>query len=145
MNGNDFMTWMLRSPFHGILNGMMLITVTGRKTGRQYTTPVGYYEQDGYLWILSNRDRTWWRNLQGGATVELFLKRKPAHAQAEVELEGCDVEKHISDYVRHIPQAARSLGIRMENKNPNPEDVAKVARDRVFVKLKIVSGGFSNN
>lgn len=44
MNGNDFMAWVLRSPFHGMLsNGMMLITVTGRKTGKTYITPVGYY------------------------------------------------------------------------------------------------------
>jgi len=35
MNGNDFMAWVLRSPFHGMLsNGMMLITITGRKTGK---------------------------------------------------------------------------------------------------------------
>ena len=38
MTGNDFITWVLRSPFHGMLsNGMMLITVTGRKTGKKYT------------------------------------------------------------------------------------------------------------
>jgi hypothetical protein len=36
MNGNGFITWLLRSPFHGLLRkGMMLITVTGRKTGKQ--------------------------------------------------------------------------------------------------------------
>ena len=26
---------------------MMLITVTGRKTGKEYTTPVGYYRENG--------------------------------------------------------------------------------------------------
>ena len=32
MNGNDFMAWVLRSPFHGMLSaGMMLITITGTK------------------------------------------------------------------------------------------------------------------
>ena len=37
MKGNDFMVWVLRSPFHGMLsNGMMLITITGRKTGKTY-------------------------------------------------------------------------------------------------------------
>ena len=42
MKGNDFMAWVLRSPFHGMLSkGMMLITITGRKTGKTYTTPVG--------------------------------------------------------------------------------------------------------
>ena len=35
MTGNDFMSWILRSPFHGVLsNGMMLITVTGHKRER---------------------------------------------------------------------------------------------------------------
>lgn len=65
MNGNDFMAWVLRSPLHGILSkGMMLITVTGRKTGKKYTLPVEYFEADGFLWIVTSRDRTWWRNLQ---------------------------------------------------------------------------------
>ncbi|MGE5642713.1 MAG: nitroreductase/quinone reductase family protein, partial [Byssovorax cruenta] len=65
MNGNDFISWVLRSPFHGMLsNSMMLITVTGRKTGKKYTTPVGYFRENGDLLVLTSRDRTWWRNLQ---------------------------------------------------------------------------------
>lgn len=41
MNGNDFMAWVLRSPIHGMLsNGMMLITVTGRKTGMPTPLPL---------------------------------------------------------------------------------------------------------
>ena len=37
----------LRSRFHWLLSrGLMLVTVTGRKSGRQYTIPVGYqFEQ----------------------------------------------------------------------------------------------------
>jgi hypothetical protein len=43
MNGNDFMSWVLRSPLHGMLsNSMMLITVKGHKTGKEYTLPVNY-------------------------------------------------------------------------------------------------------
>ncbi len=87
MNGNDFMAWVLRSPFHGMLsNGMMLITVTGRKTGRKYTTPVGYYRAGEYLWVITSRERTWWKNLRGGAQVGLLLKRKPVTAFAEPDL-----------------------------------------------------------
>lgn len=67
MNGNDFMAWVLRSPLHGMLsNGMMLITITGRKTGKTYTTPVGYYVEGETLWVITSRERKWWRNLQGG-------------------------------------------------------------------------------
>ena len=138
MNGNDFMSWMLRSPFHGVLsNGMMLITVTGRKTGKKYTTPVGYYEEGGFLWVITSRDRTWWKNLQGGAEVGLLLKRKPVTAFAEPDLDESAVEVRMYEYVKHVPQAAKPLGIRVENGNANAEDIARTAKDRLFVKIKV--------
>lgn len=137
MNGNDFMAWVLRSPFHGMLNGMMLITVTGRKTGKKYTTPVGYYEDDGFLWIVTSRDRTWWRNLKGGAEVDLLLKRQQAEGMAEPVLEMNAVETRLLDYIKFIPQAARSFGIRIENGKANMEDVSRIAKDRLFVKIEL--------
>ena len=140
MTGNDFMSWVLRSPFHGILsNGMMLITVTGCKTGRKITTPVGYYEEGGYLWVITNRDRTWWRNLRGGAEVELFLKHKPVRAFAETELDEKAVETRMYEYLRHVPQSAKPMGIRVENGNANAEDLERVAKDRLFVRFRLTS------
>ncbi len=140
MNGNNFMSAVLRSPLHGMLsNGMMLITVTGRKTGKQYTTPVGYYEEGGYLWVITSRERTWWRNLQGGAKVDLLLKRKLTQGFADTDLEKISVETRMVAYLRRVPQAAKPMGIRMEDKKPNPEDLARTAKDRLFVKIKIDS------
>ncbi len=140
MTGNDFMSWVLRSPFHGILsNGMMLITVTGCKTGRKFTTPVGYYEESGYLWVITNRDRTWWRNLRGGAEVELLLKHKPVRAFAETELDEKAVETRMYEYLRHVPQSAKPMGIRVENGNANAEDLERVAKDRLFVRFRLTS------
>ena len=140
MNGNDFMSWVLRSPFHGMLsNGMMLIIVTGRKTGKTYTIPVGFYKKGGYLWIITSRDRNWWRNLQGGAQVKLLLKRKLIHGIAETELDGKAVEARMFEYIQHVPQAAKPMGIRVENKIPNAGDIARTAKDRLFVKIKIDS------
>ena len=138
MNGNDFMTWVLRSPLHGMLsNGIMLLTITGRKTGKQYTTPVGYYEEGGYMWVITSRDRTWWKNLQNGASVDLFLKRKPVKGFAEGELDEKAVEARMAEYLRHVPQAAKPMGIRMENKVPNMQDIARTAAGRLFVKIRL--------
>ena len=138
MNGNDFMTWVLRSPLHGMLsNGIMLLTITGRKTGKQYTTPVGYYEEGGYMWVITSRDRTWWKNLQNGASVDLFLKRKPVKGFAEVELDEKAVEARMAEYLRHVPQAAKPMGVRMENKVPNMQDIARTAAGRLFVKIRL--------
>jgi deazaflavin-dependent oxidoreductase (nitroreductase family) len=136
MTGNDFMSWILRSPLHGLLsNGMLLITVTGRKTGKKYTTPVEYYCQDGELWVLTRRDRTWWRNVQGGADVKLILKGKTIDATAETIMGTKEVEGQLVDYALHRPMSARGLEIRLENKTPNGDDIRRLAKDRLFVKI----------
>lgn len=138
MNGNDFMAWVLRSPLHGMLsNGMMLITITGHKTGKKYTTPVGYYIEGENLWVITSRERTWWKNLQGGAQVDLLLKRKPVQGFAEPEIDAKAVEARMSEYLRHIPQAASRMGVRIENDIPNAQDIATTAKDRLFVKIKL--------
>jgi deazaflavin-dependent oxidoreductase (nitroreductase family) len=138
MNGNNFMAWVLRSPLHRMLSGgMMLITVKGRKTGSNYTTPVGYYCENGSLWVITSRDRTWWKNLRGGAEVSLLLKRRSVKAFAEPELDPEAVKSRMYEYLNHIPQAARSLGIRVENGNANPQDVERIAKDRLFVQIEL--------
>ena len=138
MSGNDFMSWVLRSPFHGLLSdGMMLITVTGRKTGKKYTTPVGYYREGGDLWVITSRDRTWWKNLRSGADVELLLGRRPVAAFAELELDEDAVQARMRDYIKHVPRAAKPLGIRVENGIVNADDAARVGKDRLFVKIKV--------
>jgi deazaflavin-dependent oxidoreductase (nitroreductase family) len=137
MTGNDFMSWVLRSPLHGMLsNSMMLITVKGRKSGKEYTLPVNYYRENGNLWVLTNRDRTWWKNLQDGADVSLLLKRQAVCAFAKPELENQSVERLLSDYLKHIPQAAKPMDIRMEKGTPNSEDIVRVAKDRLFVRIE---------
>jgi deazaflavin-dependent oxidoreductase (nitroreductase family) len=138
MTGNGFVTFFLRTPLHVFLGNTMLITVTGRRTGKRYSTPVGFYKDGENLWVLTNRDRTWWRNVKSGADVSLLLKGKTVRALAEVELEKGSVEERMLEYIRRIPMAAKSLGIRVENKTPNLDDVARVAKDRLFVKIQPV-------
>jgi len=140
MTGNDFMAWVLRSPFHGMLsNGMMLITVTGRKTGKKYTTPVGYYREGDYLWVITSHERTWWRNLRGGAAVTLFLKRKPVSAYAELVLGEEAVAARMFEYLQHVPMAAKRMDVRMEGCMPNADDITRTAKERLFVKIRLIS------
>lgn len=135
MTGNDFVKFFLRTPLHVWMGNTMLITVTGCKTGKKYSTPVGFYRENGNLWVLTSRDRTWWRNVKDGADVSLLFKRKPIKAFAQAELDPEKVEAHLVQYIQHMPVAAKSLGIRMEKTIPNTEDVRSVARDRLFVKI----------
>lgn len=136
MTGNDFVAFMLRTPLHVFLGNTMLITVTGCKTGKTYSTPVGFYRDGDWLWVMTSRDRTWWRNVKNGAKVSLLLRGKKVPAYAEAEINEAAVEEHMLDYIRKIPLAAKPLGIRIENKIPNADDVRRAAGDRLFVKIK---------
>jgi hypothetical protein len=137
MTGNDFVTFMLRTPLHVFLGNTMLITVTGCRTGKEYSTPVGFFREGDCLWVMTSRDRTWWRNLKRGSNVTLLLKGRAVHAFGEAQLDEHAVEARLLDYLRQIPVAAKSLGIRMENKVPNLEDVREAAKDRLFVKIRM--------
>jgi hypothetical protein len=136
MTGNDFVAFMLRTPLHVFLGNTMLITVTGFKTGKTYSTPVGFYRDGDWLWVMTSRDRTWWRNVRHGAKVSLLLRGKKVPAFAEAEVNESAVEARMLDYIRKIPLAAKPLGIHIENKIPNADDVRRVAGDRLFVKIK---------
>ena len=46
---NPFMVWLLRSPLHKLASkNTLLITFTGRKSGKKYTTPVNYASDKQY-------------------------------------------------------------------------------------------------
>lgn len=138
MNGNDFVAFFLRTPLRVFMGDTMLITVTGRRTGRKYSTPVGFYRAGDSLWVLTSRDRTWWRNVRGGAQVKLLLKGKSVNAFAELELDEQAVETRLLEYIQRVPLAAKPMGIRIEGNIPSAEDIARVARERLFVKISLV-------
>ncbi|HMD52768.1 MAG TPA: nitroreductase/quinone reductase family protein [Solirubrobacteraceae bacterium] len=75
-SGNQVVILLLRSRLHGLLSGrLLLITVTGRRTGRQHTLPVAY-ERDGErlrIPVMWPERKLWWRNLNDGAPVRLRL------------------------------------------------------------------------
>jgi deazaflavin-dependent oxidoreductase (nitroreductase family) len=74
--GNPALKAVLRSPAHRLLSGnLALISVTGRRSGRVYTFPVGYRREGeavtiGVGWPERKR---WWRNLREPGRVTLRL------------------------------------------------------------------------
>jgi len=85
--GNRAVALFLRSPLHRVVSGQLaLVTVTGRRSGRDYTFPVGY-RRDGELITIPvgwPERKLWWRNLRGGAPVRLRLSSEDHSGHAEV-------------------------------------------------------------
>lgn len=71
---NPFITALLRSPLRWpACRRFLLLTLTGRRTGRAITLPVFYRRDGDRLVFISHEDRQWWRNLRGGAVVTVWL------------------------------------------------------------------------
>lgn len=66
--GNPAIRALLRSPLHGLASRqLVLLTVTGRRTGRTYTIPTEY-RRDGEGVVIPvgwPERKRWWRNLRG--------------------------------------------------------------------------------
>jgi len=135
MKGNDFVTRVLRSPLHALLGHAMLITVRGRKTGREISLPVNYYREGDTLWIISSRSRKWWRNIAPGSPVRLHLHGRDIQGMAELVLDRSAVAAQAAAYVRRSPLSARALGIRLEGGVPNVADIQRVAGQHLFIAV----------
>jgi deazaflavin-dependent oxidoreductase (nitroreductase family) len=140
MQSNDFIKFILRSPLHGLLSGgMLLITVTGRKTGRITTLPVQYLRQGNELWITSTRERVWWRNLRGGAEVTLYLRGQEVKGQGEVIEEEPAVANGFRQYFQKAPRSARFFSVKLDPQgNPGTEDIARLSHERVMVRVVLL-------
>lgn len=136
---NPFMLWLLRSPFHLLLSSVvMVITYTGRKSGKTYSLPVNYIRVGENLLTISLSKRTWWRNLRRGAAVTLRLRGKELPARAEVFEDSTSVVQGLAELVRASPRYATYLKVKRDERGqPSMVDLDIAARDRVLIKTKI--------
>lgn len=136
---NPIMIWFLKSPFHGMISkSMMLVSVTGSKSGKTFSVPTNYLRDGNTLWVISWRERKWWRNLRGGAKVQVLLAGKAVEGRGQVTEEEKTVAQSLLDYYKKIPQYAKYVGIGLDTqKRPIPFDCEHAARKMVMVQIKV--------
>jgi len=73
----------LRSRWHRLRSGhLLLLTFTGRTTGKQFTTPLRYRQEGDAL--LVTVVYPWWKNLLAEPTVRVLLRGQARAGVAEV-------------------------------------------------------------
>lgn len=136
---NAMMIWLLRSPFHRMISkGIMLISVPGRKTGRTISTPTNYLREANTLWVISWRDRKWWRNLRGGANVRVLLAGQSVEGCGQVIEEEKAVAKRLFHYYQKAPKIAKYVGIGLDAAGlPVLADCERAAQRLVMVRVDL--------
>lgn len=73
--GTPLVRMILGSPLHRMLDdGLLVLHLTGRKTGRRYDIPVAYVDMDMGGEFTAVAAGRWRMNLRGGADVEVTLR-----------------------------------------------------------------------
>ena len=136
---NPMMRMLLRSPLHFLQSkSLMLITFTGRKSGRVFTTPVRYVRVADSVRCFTSAENRWWRNLRGGAAVSLRIEGKEAaYWAAPIENDPGAKREALRHYLALFPQDAAYHGIRLNpDRSPVSEDLERALHDAVVVEAR---------
>ena len=88
---------------------LMLISYTGRKTGKAYRQPVSYAREGEVL--LTPGGGRWTRNLAGGRTARIRLRGRDLPARAELVTDAAEVERLLGVIAAENPRASRFIPI----------------------------------
>jgi hypothetical protein len=124
--GNAFMRPLLRSRLGEKMQGLSVLTLTGRQTGKRYSVPVSVIDLDGSSIILTASP--WKVNLRGGADVQIRAGRTTRRMRATLVE---DPERVAGVYERLLPSVgvahAKRLGL-------------VVAGDRLPTREELIEG-----
>ena len=87
-----------------------VITVTGAKSGRNYSTPVQYLRVDDDYVVLSQRHRVWWRNIRTRPEVELKIAADTVRGSARIP-DGPEAHQVLSVCLAANPRVAKFYGL----------------------------------
>jgi deazaflavin-dependent oxidoreductase (nitroreductase family) len=135
---NRAMKFVLHSPVHGMVSKtVLLISFTGRKSGKTYTTPVSYSQTNDQVYIFSHAD--WWKNLCGGTPVKLRIRGQEYRGLAEPVAEDTQaIAAGLLAHLQKVPSDARWYGVTFDDhRKPRAEEVEKAAQNVVMICIRL--------
>jgi deazaflavin-dependent oxidoreductase (nitroreductase family) len=136
---NPFMRLVLGSRAHRMMSSrLMLLSFTGRKTGRAYTTPVSYVREGTDLLVPGGG--AWWKNLASGS-ARVRLQGKWQAVTPEVIREPKQLSATLGRMLAVNPAIAVFTGIRLgQDGLPNPKSLDR-EHQRGFVVVRLHMDG----
>ena len=114
----------------------LVLTTTGRRTGRVRTTPVNYWEVGGTFYLIagSGTHADWYRNLVAQPEVEVQVGRRRLRAVAAPLTDPREKAHALWLFGQASPGTAeRYFGVR---RGANEEDLVALAAERAIVAIR---------
>ena len=125
--------WMLHRGLMGSMSDqIMVITVTGRKSGRQYSTLIGFL-RDGETIIALSRGSNWFKNAVATGTAQIEIKGVTTKVNVELVKNQTERERIFALYrQQRAGTFPRLFGVEA---NAPEADLKNALATREFVKL----------
>lgn len=128
---NAVVKLILLSPLHPLASGsVLLLTFSGRKSGRPYTVPLGYMrEERAIVCFTSGEWSTWWKNLRGGVPVTARVQGRKLAGEAEVFTGGDGVACRLHAFLQRFVGTAGRYGVGL-----NPDGLPEASGSATAVR-----------
>ena len=119
---------------------ILLLTTTGRKSGKPRVTPLQYEEIDGayYLGAARGLQADWVRNIQANPKVEVRVKSRRFKSCAEVVTDPARIADYLAVRLERHPQMIGMLMERVHHlsKQPTRAQLEELAKAEALVIIR---------
>ncbi len=135
---NPIMKLILRSPLHAIVSKrIMIISFSGRKSGREYSTPVSYFQEGDRVVCFTHSP--WWKNIGDGSAEKVRIQGVDFNGHA-VAISG-DVEQKVENLTKMleaVPGDAGFYNVQFDERGvPRREDVERAVQEAVLIRIQL--------
>ncbi|KLI05608.1 hypothetical protein ACT17_26140 [Mycolicibacterium conceptionense] len=139
---NPALRFLLRTPFAGAARQQfMVLTVRGRKTGRQYAIPLSAHFIDDTLYAMT--DAGWKHNFRDGATAEVLHNGQTTTMRGELITDRATVADlfHRCAESYGVKRAQRMMGLVFRDQRiPTLEEFSEAVDREHLVAIKLTPG-----
>ena len=140
---NPFLKSLLRTPLSGAARQqLMVLTFKGRKSGREYSTPVSAHRIDGQLFALG--DAPWTKNFRDGAPADVLHDGKSMSMHGELITDPATVADlaHRAAESYGAKKAQRMMGLNFRDDGiPSLQDFGQAVEKYKLVAVRLTPAG----
>ena len=134
---NPLMKALLYSPLHSrVSKSLMLLSFSGRKSGKKFTTPVGYLRQGSTITVFTHSP--WWKNMIGGAPVSMRIQGQNIPGVARPVDDPVEIKSMVRDLnASNGENRARQMGFWVDDLDASPQEIQKAVAGTIFIKIQL--------
>jgi hypothetical protein len=139
---NPTLRFVLRTPLGSSIKEFMVVSFTGRKTGRRFSVPVSAHHIDGGLYVLLAAG--WKHNFRDGAPAEVRYAGKTTPMRGELITDHAAVADlaHRAAQSYGPKKAQRTMGLKFRDEGvPSLADFTDAARRLKLAAIRLTPAG----